>query len=248
MMKKRIGMSICVIPDTQVKPGVPTDHLRALGNYIREKRHDAIVHLGDHADMPSLSSYDVGKAAAEGARVSEDIKAARDGMERLTKPFRGIRSYKPRMEYIMGNHDARLDRAAECDPKLIGTISSKDLGYEDFGWHVNPFLKVIKVEGTEFVHYVTTGILGRPASSAAAMLRQRHCSVIQGHVQRYDVAFHGPTRQTAIMAGTFYAHDEIFLGPQGNDCFRGVTVLNECRDGVFDLMMVSMQFLLNRYL
>ena len=37
-----------VIPDTQVKPGVPTDHLEWAGRYVAEKRPDVVVHLGDH--------------------------------------------------------------------------------------------------------------------------------------------------------------------------------------------------------
>ena len=47
-----------VIPDTQIKPGVPTNFLAWIGQYIVEKRPDVVVHLGDHWDMPSLSSYD----------------------------------------------------------------------------------------------------------------------------------------------------------------------------------------------
>lgn len=243
----RLGRSHIIIPDTQVRPGVPTEHLSALGNYIAEKRPDQIIHLGDHADMPSLNSYTIGKAESEGTRYRDDIASARDAMSKLTKPFRSIRGYKPRMDLVLGNHENRIDREAESNPKLIGTISAKDLAYEDYGWAVHPFLRVINRDGVEYVHYVTTGVMGRPASSAAAMLRQRHRSVIQGHVQKCDIAFHATTRQTAIMAGTFYSHDEKFLGEQGNGCFRGVWVLHEVNAGVFDVMMVSLEFLMRRY-
>ena len=68
-----------VIPDTQAKPGVPTDHLRWIGQYIVDQFHDEpikIIHLGDHADMPSLSMYDKGKKAMEGRRYVQDIEAA----------------------------------------------------------------------------------------------------------------------------------------------------------------------------
>ena len=47
-------MNILLIPDTQVKPGVPLDHLHALSRFIVHRRPDAIVHIGDHWDMPSL--------------------------------------------------------------------------------------------------------------------------------------------------------------------------------------------------
>ena len=49
------------VPDTQVKPGVPTDHLRWAGRYILERKPDVVIHAGDHWDMESLSSWDRGK-------------------------------------------------------------------------------------------------------------------------------------------------------------------------------------------
>ena len=67
-----------VIPDTQAKDGTPTDHLRWIGQLIVDEHPDTVVHLGDHADMPSLSSYDVGKRSFEGRRYSADIEAAKE--------------------------------------------------------------------------------------------------------------------------------------------------------------------------
>jgi len=55
-------MKHLVIPDTQVKPNSPTDHLRWAGLYAAEKKPDVIIHIGDHFDMPSLSSWDVEKS------------------------------------------------------------------------------------------------------------------------------------------------------------------------------------------
>ena len=76
-----------LIPDTQVKKGVALDHLRWAGEYCVEHKPEVIVHIGDHADMPSLSSYDKGKRTAEGKRVNEDIEAAIKGMEVLLRPI-----------------------------------------------------------------------------------------------------------------------------------------------------------------
>ena len=44
-------MKICVIPDTQVKPDVPLDHLLYAGRYIASKKPDVIVMIGDWWDM-----------------------------------------------------------------------------------------------------------------------------------------------------------------------------------------------------
>jgi hypothetical protein len=80
-----------VIPDTQAKANVPTDHLRWIGQYIVDNWHDTpvkIIHLGDHADMPSLSSYDKGKKSMEGRRYQQDIEAANAAWAILNEAIR----------------------------------------------------------------------------------------------------------------------------------------------------------------
>ena len=59
------SMKHLIIPDTQVKPNTPTEHLKWAGQYAAEKKPDVIVHIGDHWDMESLSSYDKGKKSFE---------------------------------------------------------------------------------------------------------------------------------------------------------------------------------------
>ena len=41
--KSSIGQSHMIVPDTQVREGVPLDHLRAAGNYIVDKKPDTII-------------------------------------------------------------------------------------------------------------------------------------------------------------------------------------------------------------
>lgn len=146
----KIGKTHAIIPDCQVKPGVNTSHLKHVGNYLAEKRPDVIVCIGDFADMPSLSSYSVGKAEAEGQRYMDDIFAARRAMDLLLAPIRKVKNYNPRMIFTLGNHEDRITREAEANPKLIGKISLDDLGYEDAGWEVHEFLKPVKVDGIEY--------------------------------------------------------------------------------------------------
>jgi hypothetical protein len=45
----------------------------------------------------------------------------------------------------------------------------------------------------------------------------------------------------------FYQHDESYLGPQGNKCWRGLWILNNVKDGEFDEKPVSMRHLLEKY-
>ena len=247
-MKPRMHM---VIPDCQVRPGVDISYLEWIGNYAAEKRPDVIVNLGDFADMPSLNSYAVGKASAEGKRYREDIAVTKDAMSRLLGPIRAAnRSGKrkgPRLVLTLGNHEQRIDREAENNPKWNGFISSADLEYERSGWEVYPFLDVVTVDDIEYAHYFVSGNMGRPVTSARALLGRRHRSACMGHVQKLDIAVHESTQQIALFAGICYLHDEAYLTSQGNSTKRGIWMLHEVHDGTFDPMFVSLGFLKRRY-
>jgi hypothetical protein len=241
-----------VIPDCQVRPDVDYSHLSWVGNYIAAKRPDVVVNLGDFADMPSLSSYDVGKASAEGKRYGNDVAATRDAMQLLMTPVKREKRllrgrWNPELDLTLGNHEDRIDREANANPKFKGTLKTADLGYEEWGWKVHPFLEVATIDGIQFSHYFVSGAMGRPVSSAAALLRQRQSSAVMGHVQRIDLAVHNTTQFVALFAGICYQHDEPYLTPQGQNTKRGIWVLNEVKNGTFDPCFVSLEFLKRRY-
>lgn len=248
-----------VIPDIQAKPGVDFKYLKAIGHYIVEKQPDVIICLGDFADMPSLSSYDVGKKSFEGRRVKNDIQAAHDAMRHLLSPlwdyqFRQFqnkkRRYRPRMVMTLGNHENRINRALENDPKIEGLFDENSLGYDGLGWEVYPFLDVVVVDGVAYSHYFSTGVAGRPASSASAQLSKKHMSCVAGHQQGLQIATAHRAdgkRLTSIIAGSCYEHDEEYMGPQGNKHWRGCLMLHDVNDGEFDLMPVSLKYLKNKY-
>lgn len=249
-----------IIPDVQFRSGDDTRFLTAIGNYVAEKRPDTLIQIGDFADMPSLSSYDVGKKAFEGRRYKADVEATHVGMEALITPItqhnaRAKRNkekqYHPKMILTLGNHEDRINRAVNNDSKLDGTIGVGDLKYESFGWTVFPYLEPVIVDGVAYCHFFTTGLMGRPCSSSAAQLAKKHMSCIAGHQQGLQIstAYRGDgKRLTSIIAGSCYEHDEDYLGPQGNNHFRGILVLHEVNEGEFDLMSVSLKYLKERYL
>lgn len=246
---------IMVLPDVQAKPGIDFSYLRRIGMYMVEKKPDVVVCIGDFADMPSLSSYDKGKKSFEGRRYKRDIEAAQFAMQAFLGPLEehnkaAKKPYKPRMVLTLGNHEQRILRATEDDPKLDGMLSLKDLAYDEYGWEVVPFLEVIVIEGVAFSHYFTSGTMGRPASTAAAQLRKTNMSCVAGHQQGKQIAY--ATRAdgstiTSIIAGSCYEHDEDYLGAQGNKHWRGFIMLNEVRDGAFDEMWVSLHYINHKY-
>lgn len=248
-----------VIPDVQLRPGDDTKFLTAIGNYIVDKKPDVVVCIGDFADMPSLSSYDVGKKSFEGRRYLNDIEAANQGMEALLEPLHNFnevakrnheKRYYPRLVFTLGNHENRINKAVENDAKLEGVLSIDALNLANYGWEVHKFLDVVVIDGVAYSHYFTTGVLGRPATSAAAQLTKKHMSCIAGHQQGLQIATGHRAdgkRLTSIIAGSCYEHDEDYLGPQGNKHWRGLLVLHEVQDGEFDLMPVSLQYIKRKY-
>jgi hypothetical protein len=252
-------MKHLVIPDTQVKPNSPTDHLRWAGLYAAEKKPDVIVHIGDHFDMPSLSSWDVGKKSFEGRRYKDDIEAGIHAMEVFLQPIRDEqqrlkvnkhKQWRPRMVYTLGNHENRIERAIESDPKLDGLIGYKDLQLEEMGFEVYDFLDVVIIDQIAYAHYFTSGIMGRPVSSARNMLSKKMMSCIMGHVQDRDIAYGRRADGTNILglfSGIYYQHDEDYLTPQTNSSWRGIWMLNEVANGGCDELPVSLNYLRNKY-
>jgi hypothetical protein len=212
-------------------------------NFANEKKPDVIIHIGDHWDMPSLSTYDKGKTAFEGRRYIKDIEAGRKAMERFVCNLK----YKPRLVFCTGNHEMRIQRVVDLNAEYQGKFDLEDMGLRDYGWEVVPFLKPIEISGVKYCHYFTSGTLGRPVSSAAVLLRETQQSATMGHVQHSDLAMHKKTQQRALFCGTFYSHQEEYLGHQGNDQRRQIIMKHEVQDGRYDLMEVSLNFLSKAY-
>jgi len=252
-------MKIFVLPDAQIRPGDDVTHLVAAGKYIVEKKPDVIVCLGDFADMPSLSSYDIGKKSFEGRRYMDDIQAAKDAMMAFLAPVRAeqqrlIRNkekqWNPRLVLTLGNHEARITRAVEEDRKLEGLVKIDDLQYIESGWEVYPFLEPVTISGVTFCHYLVSGVAGRAISSASALISKKHQSCIVGHQQGKQIAYGSRadgSSLTAMILGSFYTHDEAYMGPQGNKHWRGCAMLHQVKDGQFDEMLLSLDYLRNKY-
>lgn len=155
------------------------------------------------------------------------------------------------MVLTLGNHENRINKVIDKDPKLDGTISIEDLKYKEFGWEVHPFLDVVVIDGIAYSHYFVTGTLGRPCTTAQVQLTKKHMSCISGHQQGLQIATGyraDGVRLTSIIAGSCYLHDEDYMGPQGNKHWRGCLMLNEVTsEGEFDIMPVSLNYLKTKY-
>lgn len=249
-----------MIPDLQVKPGVPLQHIGAAAQAIVHYKPDVLVLIGDYWDFPSLSRWsEKGSKDLEGARVKEDACAGNEALAQLLKPahdemdrlVRGKRKHwNLRIVYTMGNHDERPARAAQADPKLEGIIGQNLLLFPT-SVEVHPFLEVVEIDGILYSHYFT------PVNSQNAIggsidnrLNKIGESFVQGHAPGFlygNRAFPNGKTKHGLVAGSYYLHDEEYKGRQGNGHWRGIVVLNEVNDGDYDIMPLSIDYVLRKF-
>lgn len=243
-----------IIPDTQVRPGVPLDHLDWAAKAVIDYEPTSLHIMGDWHDMPSLSSYDKpGSKRMEGARYRADIDAGNDAHQRFISPIRKHRSLWRRMEKkkYTGNHEDRISRAISAEPKLDGAYSLNDL--DSTGFEMYPYLEPVWTDGIVYSHFFQSS--HSPAAiggQIAAMLASIGDSFCAGHVQgmKYGNRMY-PTGKIrhGLVAGSFYQHDEEYRGRQGltKHHWNGVIVLNDVRDGNYEIMPLSLDYLRRKY-
>jgi hypothetical protein len=243
-------VSHLIIPDTQCKPGVDLEHMYWAGRYAAERKPDVIVHLGDHWDMPSLSSYEKpGSKYFEGKRYKDDIVAGNDGLLRFEF---GLGGWKPKRKVLLrGNHEDRITRAVNADPKLEGVIGFEDFIDKELGWEVIDYLTPVTIDGVAYCHYFYHPNTGRAyAGSVDNMLRNIGYTFTMGHQQGKRIGSrelgNGQT-QRGLVVGSFYQHNETYRGPQASGEWRGLIVKHEVAGGNYDIMEVSMNYLKEKY-
>lgn len=244
---------ILVIGDAHARPGVSNERFYWAGRFAADTKPDIIIDIGDWADMPSLSSYDVGKKSYEGRRYNEDIQAAVAAREEFNRGLAAHNSrmarrhkaqYRPTKVACGGNHDeGRITKVVEADPKLDGLISVNDLQHREYGWEYAPFLEPIEIQGFCVSHYFPSGVMGRPVGGempALSLVRKELTSCIAGHSHLFDIAHRtrpNGQRVWGIVVGCYLAKDqfEAYAGPVVNRFWwRGLVRLKGCEDGSFD--------------
>jgi hypothetical protein len=259
MVKER-QMRHIYVPDTQIRPGVPTDYLDWIAEYIVEKQPDTIVVGGDWWDFASLNSHDLpGSKTLEGTRFKNDVDVGNEAFSRFAGPIKSNVSlqkknkrkkpWTPQCVFTDGNHENRADRVASNSPKYDGIIGSHLCDTQNFTRY--PFLQIAWIDGVAYSHYFSNPHSGKPIGGTAQnRLTRIGSSFVHGHQQGLDygtkIMGSGKTL-TGVIAGSCYVHIEEYRGNQGQRHFRGIVCLNEVKDGEFYPMAVSLDFLCQKY-
>lgn len=264
MLLKDMSTVHIFIPDSQIKPGVPLDNLTWIGNYIVEEFADRpnvnIIHAGDFADMPSLSQYDKGTKKMEGRTYQADLDISNEAWKILNDPIELHNAVKrrkkekiwtPRKIITLGNHEDRITRAINHNPQLEGILSLEKLEFEKYGWEVIPYLQPIWIDNIAYAHYFYNPLTSKPFSGENILLRIKTLShsFSMGHQQvlQYGLRNTNKGPQHGLVAGSSYLHPEDYLGPQGNAHWRGIVVKHQVKNGSYDPMFVSLEYLCQRY-
>lgn len=244
-----------IIPDAQIGPGVPTEHIEWAAQAIVRYQPDVLVVIGDWWDMPTLSSYEKpGSKFMEGRRIQDDVDVGNEAFRRLVAPMEaeqarrvaGKRKYwNPEKHFFFGNHEDRITRALSQEPKYQGLLSLDLL--ETPGFERHKFLEIVDIDGIQYSHYFqNTKSKHAIGGSIDNRLNKIGVSFVQGHEQGllYGIRqYPGKLTRHGLVAGSFYLHDEHYRGAQGTGEWRGIVVLNEVINGQYDIMPLSMSYL-----
>jgi hypothetical protein len=235
-----------------------TAHWDWIGQAIIDWRPTRVILLGDVFDMPSLSSWDRGKKAAEGRRIVDDLAAGNDCLARIAAPLEQLqakqrqqkeRLFQPDLWFTLGNHEYRIEREMESEARFDGLIAYEKW-FDLHGFKLVPFLKPLWLDHIAYAHYFFNPMSGRPlGGTAEARLKVVGHTFTQGHQQvfSYGQRMVGGKQQHALIAGAAYLHHEEYLmGPQG-DHPRGIVMKHNVNDGDYDIEWISMDRLCRRY-
>lgn len=250
-------LDILVIGDAHVEPNQDLSRFELLAHFAADQRPDIIVAIGDWFGLTSLCTYN-SRLEVEGVRVVEDIKAGNDAIALFEKTLAEVApDYKPRKIYTMGNHDHRLDRVAEEDPRLFGLVGTHLMDWTKHGWEVYPFLAPFRANGFRFQHYLcATG--GRRAIAGVYQGRKllqavnHEESVVVGHghvLHNREEGLASGKRVHAIQVGKFFTHHEEYAGEDSNNrWWTGLVMLRECVNSQCDVDTWSWPRLVRNYM
>lgn len=251
------SVSHLVVPDTHSHPDHSNERFDWLSKLISDLKPSVVVHLGDGADMASLCSYDRGTKSFEGRTYERDIEASCDAEERLWKPLRRKKKKLPFRVRLIGNHEQRINKALEMHPELAGAYSMKDLQLDYYYDEVVPYFGgtpgVTRIDGVNYAHYLTSGVLGRAISGehpAYSLLAKQGASCTVGHIHIRDFCQRTTVDgrvNLGLVAGVYQDYFSGFAGLAGNLWWRGVVFKENVNNGQYDHRWISLEAIKKAY-
>ena len=237
---------VVVIGDAHFKPGVPITRAILMGKFITEQAKDAqrnrervaVVCIGDWHDMEALSSYDKGKASGENRRFQDDIDIGNDAIRLMMKHIDPLVTVD-RFLVTLGNHEYRMQRAANDSPEYAGFLDNHLLAWETEGWEVFKFGDIARIDDVMFCHYFQSEGNGRAISSVnmgRQLLLKNMASSVCGHSHLFKtdtLTTMAGAKIVSAVVGCAFEHDEDYRGHRNPAMDRGLVVLHNLKGSHF---------------
>lgn len=246
-----------VVGDIHAHPDYSNDRALWLGELIADIKPEKVILIGDLADMPSLSSYDKGKANFVGRRYRSDIDAAIDFQEKMFSRIKARKRKMPETYFMEGNHDERISRAVNLQPQLEGTISFNDLRVGEYFDHVQRYdgntPSTRNIDNIIYAHFFVAGISGRPLSGihhADALLSKNFSSSTCGHTHLVDWTTHTRAdgqRIHGCVVGCYQDYRADWAGASGDLWWRGIVIKRNVENGSYDPQFISLEAIRKAY-
>jgi hypothetical protein len=238
-------MKIGVLPDSHAHPDFGNERFTWAGKLFHDLKVDVIVNIGDIFDFPSLCFHSK-PIEIENARYQKDIEVGVEAQDRIVHELKKHKKKMPRTVITLGNHDIRPDRYVAENPVFEGKISIKDCQFDKYHDDVVPFLEPIEIGGVDFCHYYTSGLMGRPIGGqhpSWTVIKKRNKSSVCGHshVTDYKIDLTPGRSLMGLVCGSYVDYDAAYAGIANRMWNRGIAVLDDVEDGLYDFSWISLE-------
>lgn len=257
-----IGKTVIVWTCSHDRPEVSKERYDWLGQLIEDVKPDYTVDLGDGAEMASLNSFDTRNPKAIVAQNYEaDIDSYNESQDILWGRFKKKKKKRPFRIGFEGNHEHRVARALEFDPRLEGSrhgISMShlqhDKWFDEYHYYHNGAPAVAEYDGVHYAHYMSGGNMGRAISGthhAYSLLQHKSRSCTVGHSHLRSIYFKDGAGSgkglIGLVAGCYKGADEKWAGQANENWAKGVVIKRNVSEGMYDMQWVSMDALRKEY-
>ena len=116
---------------------------------IEDIKPSIFIMGGDNMDFNTISTYNRNKPKlVEGSRIGKDYK---NFASDILIPLNNVLSYGCDKYFLYGNHEERIDRLIEAEPKLEGLIEIEN-NLDLSGWTIKKYKDVLKLGHMHFSH------------------------------------------------------------------------------------------------
>ena len=253
-----MSKDILVFSCGHADPDATNERFDWLGSFIYDIKPDMVIDLGDGADMRSLNSYDTRyPTSIVSQNYEKDINSYLDSQERLRHLFKKNKKKRPTWVGFEGNHEHRIKKAIQTDPRLEGEkygVSFSHLQtsqwFDEYHEYENGGPAIANYNGVDFSHFFSSGNFGSATSGihhAYTVINNRHNSAVCGHSHKRDLYFKDAPGSIGMVVGCYKGREEGWAGQSNNEWWKGCVLMRDTENGRFEPQFYSMSMLERNY-